>query len=54
MSPDLEGRKALMIEYLNMKVAEQDWHGVADAAMDLRDIEAEHLGRLWTRDRSDT
>lgn len=27
--------------YLKMKVEEQDWHGVADAAMDLRELEAQ-------------
>lgn len=25
-----------------MKVDDQDWHAVADAAMDLRELEAEH------------
>ena len=29
-----------MIEYLLLKVGSQDWHGVADAAMDIREIEA--------------
>lgn len=27
--------------YLKMKVEEHDWHGVADAAMDLRELEAQ-------------
>lgn len=36
----LEGRIGLMVEYLQMKVRERDWHGVADAAMDLRELEA--------------
>jgi hypothetical protein len=27
-------------EYLLMKVKTRDWHGVADAAMDLRELEA--------------
>lgn len=36
----LAERKLTMTNYLHMKVQEQDWHGVADAAMDLRDIEA--------------
>ena len=39
-------RRRIMIEYLKMKIAEQDWHGVADAAMDLRDMDAEERGRL--------
>jgi len=34
-------RKNFMIEYLKLKVTEEDWHGVADAAMDLREIEVE-------------
>lgn len=34
-------RRSLMIRYLELKVAEADWHGVADAAMDLRELEVE-------------
>jgi hypothetical protein len=37
----LEGHRAQLIAYLKMKVVEEDWHGVADAAMDLREIEAQ-------------
>ena len=40
----LMDRKILMINYLQMKVAEKDWHGVQDAASDLRDIESEIKG----------
>jgi hypothetical protein len=29
-----------MVQYLLLKVEERDWHGVADAAMDLREMEA--------------
>jgi hypothetical protein len=36
----LETQKVGMIAYLRLKVDEEDWHGVADAAMDLREIEA--------------
>lgn len=39
MTPEV--RKEFMITYLKLKVEEQDWHGVADAAMDLREIEVE-------------
>lgn len=28
-----------LIEYLGMKAAAEDWHGVADAAMDLRELD---------------
>lgn len=40
----LSERKALMVKYLLAKVEEEDWHGVQDAASDLRDIEAEVKG----------
>jgi hypothetical protein len=33
-------QRAAIIEDLMHKVAREDWHGVADCAMDLRDIEA--------------
>lgn len=41
---EIHTQKDLMITYLNMKIKQQDWHGVADAAMDLRDLEAELKG----------
>jgi len=31
--------KRIMIEYLKLKVHQEDWHGVADAANDLRELE---------------
>lgn len=33
--------RAILIAYLKMKVEQGDWHGVADAANDLRVLEAE-------------
>lgn len=35
-----EERHAKLTEYLQMKVEEKDWHGVSDAANDLRVLEA--------------
>lgn len=37
---DLENERESLIRYLQMKVNTQDWHGVADAAMDLRDVDS--------------
>ena len=37
----LEQRKAIILSDLKMKIEAEDWHGVADAAMDLREIEAQ-------------
>lgn len=34
----LEKRKAIIVQDLLLKVEAEDWHGVADAAMDLREI----------------
>ncbi len=36
----LERRRAVILEDLKLKVEVEDWHGVADAAMDLREIDA--------------
>lgn len=35
----LRAQRMTLIAYLQMKVDEADWHGVADAAMDLRELE---------------
>lgn len=34
-----------LVDYLKMKVEQADWHGVADAANDLRELEAHERGR---------
>ena len=31
--------KRTMLKYIALKIAEEDWHGVADAAMDLRETD---------------
>lgn len=42
--------RELLIEYLKLKVNEEDWHGVADAAMDLRELDAFERGILHEAD----
>ena len=37
---ELEEAKRVMVEYLKSKVKQEDWHGTADAAMDIREIDA--------------
>jgi len=37
----LQNQQDRMIDYLKLKVQEEDWHGVADAAMDIREIVAQ-------------
>lgn len=40
----LLGRRELLIAYLMENVREEDWHGCADACMDLREVDAELRG----------
>ncbi len=37
----LQTHKQTLIEYLLMKVKQQDWHGVSDAANDIRELDAQ-------------
>lgn len=36
----LQEQVDVMVEYLELKLRLKDWHGVADAAMDIRELEA--------------
>ena len=38
-------QRRVLIEYLQVMIARCDWHGVADVAMDLRDMEAEQRAK---------
>ena len=31
----------VMIEYMQLRIRQRDWHGVSDAANDIREMEAE-------------
>jgi hypothetical protein len=35
-------RHKIYVDYLLLKVVEKDWHGVSDAANDLRELEREY------------
>ena len=35
-------QKRILLEYLQVMIANQDWHGVADLAMDMRELEAKN------------
>jgi hypothetical protein len=43
---DPEIQRVVLIEYLMVMIALEDWHGVADVAMDLRELDARHDSRL--------
>ena len=36
---EMKEERKVLIEYLVMKTKTEDWHGVADAAMDLRELD---------------
>ena len=38
--------KEIMIQYLLLKVRQEDWHGVSDAAVDIREMEAKNVRRF--------
>jgi len=38
---DHEIQRAILMEYMQVMIARGDWHGVSDAANDLRVLEAE-------------
>jgi hypothetical protein len=35
-----ETQRRVFLEYLQVMIAREDWHGVADLAMDMRELEA--------------
>lgn len=41
-----EEKRRILIEYLRMKAESEDWHGVADAACDLRELDAAERARV--------
>lgn len=42
---DPEIQREILIDYLQVMIARNDWHGVADVAMDLREMEAERRAK---------
>lgn len=46
---DYEEQHRILREYLQVMVVRGDWHGVADAAMDLRELEAENESSTLSR-----
>lgn len=42
---DYATQRQILLEYLQVMISRQDWHGVADVAMDLRELEAEQKGK---------
>ena len=37
---ELDENISSMVDYMNLKIQTEDWHAVADAAMDIREMEA--------------
>jgi hypothetical protein len=42
MQTSPENKKEILITYMLLKVELQDWHGVADVANDIRELEAQY------------
>lgn len=43
----LKARRGLMLDYLSLKLDEDDMHGVQDAASDIREIDAKVEALTW-------
>jgi hypothetical protein len=39
---NFETQKEILIEYLQVMIALEDWHGVSDVANDLRELESKN------------
>ena len=39
---DFQTQKEILLEYLQVMIAIEDWHGVSDLANDLRELEAKN------------
>ena len=42
-SSDIKTDREILIDYLLMKARQEDWHGVSDAANDLREMDAKEM-----------
>jgi hypothetical protein len=40
---EYQTQKEILLQYLQVMIANQDWHGVADLAMDMRELEAKNI-----------
>lgn len=43
----LQSRHSVLLDYLDMATERADWHGVMDAAADLREVDAELEALRW-------
>ena len=51
---DFETQKAILLDYLQVMIAIQDWHGVSDVANDLRELEAKQDVNYRVASRADS
>jgi hypothetical protein len=49
----LEEKIDMMKKYLLMKFHDEDWHGVADASMDIRELVAELKAKEISKEKED-
>jgi hypothetical protein len=46
---NFETQKEILLEYLQVMIAIQDWHGVSDLANDLRELEAKNTSNYKSK-----
>lgn len=47
---DYATQREIYLEYMQVKIVLEDWHGVADIAMDLRELDARHKQKEYKDD----
>lgn len=45
----MRSHRETLVRYLAEKASLEDWHGVMDAAADLREIDSELRGMVWKK-----
>jgi len=51
---DHKTQRAILMDYMQVMIDRHDWHGVSDAANDLRVLEAEQKNRMSERNIQDS
>ena len=46
---NFETQKEILLDYLQVMIAIQDWHGVSDLANDLRELEAKNTSNYKSK-----
>lgn len=49
---DYQCQREIFLDYMQVKIVQEDWHGVADIAMDLRELDAKYRASQYIKDNT--